>query len=146
MFANLNIFQTMQAKIEPMGVYTTLAIFLIPLAIAEIMGLYSGALILTGSVITGIIIYIIKIPVAGLTFWVFSFSKDKLLTLDWFETLFNLLIRFFDFIKATKIYRRVRYQIYKTKKYFRSLKGGTFKEDVNRVYTGLKDIFKVRAT
>ena len=98
---SLEILQGLQVKIESQSVYSTLGIFLVPLAIAEVMGLYSGALIVSGSLLVGIIIYIIKIPVAGLTFWIFSFSKDKLLTIDWFNTLYELMIRLFDWIKST---------------------------------------------
>jgi len=143
---SLEILQGVQAKIMLQSTYMILLIFLVPLAIAEVMGIYSGMLIVSGSLIMGVLLYIIKIPVAGLTFWIFSFSKDRLLTIDWFETLYDLMVRLFDWIKSTNIYRRVRYSIYRVKKYFKNLKGNGFREDIDHVYKGLVQIFKGRNT
>jgi hypothetical protein len=68
----------------------------------------------------------------------------KLLTIDWFETLYSLLIRFFDFIKDTKIYKNVKVRIKEIKKKIKeSLPGEKgFSKELNSVYISLKNIFK----
>jgi len=142
--ASLKILDGLQVKISKQTPYTTLAIFLIPLGIAEIMGIYSGMLFISGSVIAGAFLYALKIPIAGITFWIFSFTKEKLLTIDWFETLFSLLMRFIDFIKDTEIYKSVKIKIANYKLYLKSLLSGdgSLKEHINKVYEKIKDTFK----
>ena len=142
LLASLKILESVQAKIEAFDVYPTLAIFLVPLAVAEYMGIKSGVLILQGYLISGVILYALKVPVAGLTFWVFSFSKDKLLSIDWFETLYGLLMRLLDWIKATRIYRRVRVSIRNVKRYIKGFGSGNFKGQMKVTYDRIKTIFK----
>ena len=140
---DLKVFQKLQVVIEKQNTYATLVIFLVPLAIAEIMGLQSGVMMMTGSMIAGIILYIIKIPVAGLTFWIFSFSKDKLLTIDWFKTLYDLMIRFLDWIKATDIYKSVQVKLTWTKDFIKDLmpENGALVAEFKKIYSNIKDVF-----
>ena len=142
--ASLKILDGLQVKISEQTPYTTLAIFLIPLGVAEIMGIYSGMLFISGSLISGAFLYALKVPIAGITFWIFSFTKEKLLTIDWFETLFSLLMRFIDFIKNTEIYKSVKIKIEDYKMYLKSLfsGNGSLKEHINKVYTKMKDTFR----
>jgi len=142
--SKLKILDATKEKIIEQSAYTTLAIFLIPLAIAEGMGIYSGLLFVSGSIITGAFIYALKIPVAGITFWIFSFTKEKLLTIDWFETLYGLLIRFLDFVKSTEIYKNVKIKIEDVKASLKRMKPGNdgFSKEINHIYLGLKNIFK----
>ena len=142
------ILQSTKEKIMEQSPYATLAIFTIPLFIAEGMGFYSGYLFVSGSVMTGLFVYALKAPIAGITFWIFSFSKEKLLTIDWFETLFDLLMRFINFIKDTQIYKDVKLKIVNMKDSLKkSIKkmmpgGGGLSKEVAHVYSGLKNIFK----
>lgn len=145
----------LKAKIMKQTPYRTLTIFLIPLAIAEWMGIRSGVLFISGSIISAISLYIAKIPVAAITFWIFSFSKEKLLTIDWFATLYGLLIRFLNFIKNTDIYISVKAKLFEYKAYIKSKfnefkiyirsyfpeKGG-FKEHIQEVYINIKKTFQ----
>lgn len=139
----LKIFQRLQAKIEAQDTYQTLVIFLVPLGIAEAMGVYSGALILHGALTWGVILYILKVPVAGLTFWMFGFSKEKLLTIDWFATLYGLLIKGFDWIKATGIYKSVVIKTAEFKAYVKSLipTESVIKAEFIKIYTKIKAVF-----
>lgn len=116
--------ESVKAKIETKGTYETLVIFIIPLIIAELMGLYSGMLFVSGMVAPAVILYAVKIPVAGITFWIFSFIKEKLLTIDWFKVLYNLLMRFLDWIKSTAIYKRVKDKIANIKHSIKNLMPG----------------------
>jgi len=142
--SKLKILESTKETIMEQSAYTTLAIFLVPLAIAEGMGIYSGLLFVSGSILTGAFIYALKIPVAGITFWIFSFTKEKLLTIDWFETLFGLLMRFINFIKDTQIYKDVKLKIEEVKASLNRMKPGNdgFSKEINHVYAGLKNIFK----
>lgn len=144
--ASLEILQKLQVKIETLGLYEVLALFVGLFVIVEALGIYAGILFVSGSIISGVILYILKLPVAAFTFWIFSFTKEKLLTVAWFAGMYYYIMAKFDWVKSTRIYRRVRVQIYQTKKYFRNLKAGTFKEDINRVYNLLKELFKDKAT
>ena len=140
--ASLEILQGTQIWIETRGLYETLSIFVVLLTIAEFMGIYSGILIVSGAIISGVILYGIKVGVAGLTFWIFSFTKDKLLTISWFKTVYDLIIELFDWIKSTRIYRKVRYSVYRTKRYVNNLNSTGFKDDIEHVYKALTELFK----
>lgn len=140
--ASLEILQSTQIWIEARTVNSTLIIFGFLFIVAEVMGIYSGILIVSGAIISGAILYAIKAGIAGLTFWIFSFTKDKLLTIGWFKWSYDLIMKLFDWIKSTTIYRRVRVQIYRVKKYIRNLNGPGLKEDMQHVYDGLTNIFK----
>ena len=140
--STLNIFGKLQAKIEAQSVYTILGLFVSLFVVVELMGLWATGLFLTGSVIAGVIVYALKIPLAGFTFWMFSFTKEKLLTIEWFAAVYKLITQLFDWVKSTRIYRRVRVQIYSTKKYFKNVSTGSFKNDIKEIYIKLKDLFK----
>ena len=141
--SNLEIAKITKAKIEIQSINMTLLIFLLPLGVAEVMGIYSGMLIVSGSVIFGVFMYILKIPVAAITFWIFSFTKEKLLTIDWFKTIYDLLIRFLNFIKNTGVYKRVKTKIASIKEHVKRLnpKSGEFSEEMNYIYTSLTKLF-----
>jgi len=141
--SNLEIAKTTKAKIETQSINMTLLIFLLPLGVAELMGIYSGMLIVSGSIIFGVFIYLLKVPVAAITFWIFSFTKEKLLKIDWFKTIYDLLMRFLNFIKNTGVYKRVKTKIASIKKHVKRLnpKSGEFSEEINYIYTSLTNLF-----
>lgn len=140
--ATLDIFGKLQVKIESQNVYTILGLFVSLFVIVELMGLWATGLFLTGSVIAGVVVYGLKVPLAGFVFWMFSFTKDKLLTIEWFATVYGLIVQLFDWVKATRIYRRVKVQIYMTKKYFKNATAGSFKDDIKNTYRKMKEVFK----
>ena len=144
-FASLKAFQKLQVKIEAYSAYQTLAIFLVLFGVVEIAGIYAGILLVSGSVITATLLYASKMPLAALTFWIFGFTKDKLLTIDWFASLYGLVIQAFDWVKSTSMYRKVKYSVYRAKRYLKNLKSSGFKEDIARIYRGLQTIFKREA-
>ena len=140
--ASLKILQTVQIKIEEKTAYQTLVIFLGLFIVVELAGIYAGILALQGALIWAGILYASKIPLAGFTFWIFGFTKDKLLTIDWFDSLYSLVLRLFNFIKSTRIYRKVNYSVYRTKRVFKNMKKSSLKNDINHVYVNLTNIFK----
>jgi len=142
--ASLKVLEKVQENIMKLDVYPTLAVFLVPLAIAEFMGIKSGALIITGELFWGVVVYALKIPVAGLTFWVFSFSREKLLSIDWFNTLYELLMRFLDWVKSLKIYKSVKVKIRWAKIKVKKLspKNGGLSTEMKKVYEAMAHVFK----
>jgi len=140
---SLKALEGVKKTITELDPYPTLVVFIIPLIIAELMGIRSGALVISGHLVMGAIIYAMKIPVAGLTFWVFSFSKDKLLTIDWFKTLYELLMEFISWVKNTYPYRRttVNYKILK-RKLRRILKKENSSKELKKVYSTIKSLFQ----
>jgi len=143
-FASLKVFIKLQAWIEKQDTISTLVYFMLPFIAAELLSIYSGTLIVTGHIMVGLALYIAKIPVAGVAFWIFSFSKDKLLSLDWFNTLYLLVIRGFDWIKSTAIYKRVKANIAKIKEYINNLKGegDGIGSRFSKIYIDLKKLFE----
>ena len=142
--SKLKLFVKFEAWLTTQNTITTLGFFLAPFIAAELLSIYSGGLIITGHILIGITLYIAKIPVAGIAFWIFSFSKEKLLSLDWFNTIYKLIIKGFDWVKSTKIYDRVQKKIEAIKKYLKELKGQSdgFSVRFNKIYQDLKKIFE----
>lgn len=142
--AGFKTIQRLQTWIEAQNTITTLGFFLAPFVVAEALGIWSTGQLVVGHVGTAIFLYVLKIPVAGGAFWVFSFSKEKLLTLDWFKTAYELIMKGFDWVKATKIYGKVQARITKVKEYIANLKGegdGIGSRFTN-IYKELKKLFE----
>ena len=139
-FSGLSIMQKLQVKIENQTAYETLGWFLVLFAFVEILGIYAGILMVSGAVIWGVVTYATKIPIAAFAFWIFNFSEQKLLTIDWFATIYNLLLRFLNWIKSRRIYRKTVYSTYLIKRYLKKLfkTEGSLKEDIKRIYDNLK--------
>lgn len=142
-FVSLEMFQRLQAHIELQSLNTILAIFVGLFGLVELLGFYAGALLLSGSISWAITLYVAKAPLAGFVFWMFSFTKDKLLTIEWFAWSYNKLMAGFDWVKATKIYGSVQAKVTEFKIYVKGLVGtdGAFKSEVTRIYAKIKDIF-----
>jgi len=136
------ILTTIEQTIKEQNPYTTLTIFLLPLGIAELMGIYSGMLFISGSMLLGAIVYALKIPIATITFWIFSFSKEKLFTIDWFKTLYDLLMRFINFIQNTEIYKSVKLKIKKIKAKIKKImkEKGTLSKEMKKTYDKIKSL------
>ncbi len=142
--SSLKILERIQLNIMKLDAYPTLAVFAVPLVIAEFMGIKSGAMILTGSLFWGVVLYALKVPIAGLTFWIFSFTKEKLLTIDWFETLYNLLMRLLDWTKNTKIYKSVKIKIRWAKIKIKKLspKNRGLSIEIKKLYSTISNVFR----
>ncbi len=101
---SLKILQKLQLFINKTNRYIILAIFISLLFSVEIAGLTAGIFFVQGKVIFGTLLYMIKIPIAGFTFWLFRVSKNKLLSFEWFSWSYNQLMRGIDWLKSTDIY------------------------------------------
>lgn len=101
---SFKIFQSIEVLILKLHVYIILVLFLVLLAIAEVLGIMAFALIGKGLVASGVILYISKIPLVSLTFWLFKISKDNLLTIKWFNSIYTMIIKILDMINGSKYY------------------------------------------
>jgi len=93
--SELQIFKNLTPKILSLNPYIILLIFIIPFILVELLGVYAGIIFISGHVIFGIFLYLLKIPIAALIFWFFNVTKEKLLEFTWFSFIYEKLI-FFD--------------------------------------------------
>lgn len=103
------------------------------------MGIYSGLLFVQGAIVMAVSLYILKAIVAGFTFWIFSFAKEILITIDWFNTLYQLFLKFTNYLTSHEYYISIKTKAKKVKDYISSLKG---KSNFKRKYEDIKKVFK----
>jgi hypothetical protein len=101
----LRVLQRLKIYVDRADRYTTLTIFIALLLSVEGAGLVAGVLFVQGQVIFGTLLYAIKIPIAGFTFWLFKVSKSKLLSFNWFSLSYNRLTGGIEWLKSTDIYK-----------------------------------------
>lgn len=101
---SLDIFISAEHIILKFNTNVILVGFLILLILSEIFGIIAVTLIGKGLVISGISLYLAKIPLVSLTFWLFKISKDKLLKINWFNTIYLFVIKILNIIKYSKYY------------------------------------------
>lgn len=102
---SLQILQKLQLLINKSNRYIVLSIFISLLLSVEGAGLIAGLFFVQGKIILGGLLYMVKIPIAGFTFWLFSVSKAKLLSFDWFAWAYDKLMSVIDLLKSTDIYK-----------------------------------------
>lgn len=93
--------------------YLLLTVFIVILALAEAMGLLAGLCFLEGYFISGILVYILKIPVAAFTFWLFDLTKAQLMTFAWLKTAYEWIMRMIDKLLNSAIHVYIRSKIIK---------------------------------
>lgn len=139
------ILKNLEQKILEINHYILLIIFLSFFVIVELIGIYAAILFATGKIITSIIVYSSKIPVAVFTFWFFKITKEKLFEFVWFKYLYNLLMNIIDKLKESAIYVNVKNKIHEFKKLIKSNFSKTKGEITQRIYDiyeNLKNKFK----
>ncbi len=150
---SLKILQKVEMTIHKLHRILLLIIFLTLFIQVELLSIFAVALFAKGQVYSGVLLYMGKIPIGAFTFWLFRISKDKLMTFDWFKTLYNFIMEIIDKIKASEIYQKIkvktktikqyikeRIKIFKTK-YFSD--GNNIKEKIKNIYASIKKIFKL---
>jgi len=103
---DLHILQTLQKKLTTVNRYTILSIFMILLISVEGAGIIAGIMAVKGMVVTAMLLYILKIPIAAFTFWLFRATESKLLSFGWFKYSYEKLINTFSWIKEREIYKK----------------------------------------
>ena len=144
----LNILQQLQTKLVGVNRYIILILFVLLFVVEEIAGIFAGLLFVKGLILLGILVYMLRIPIVGFTFWLFHATESKLLSFEWFKWIYTLIVRFFDWVKSRDIYKKViqikasikeNIKIYKQ----RYLSGnGKIVSDLKKLYHILKSRFK----
>ncbi len=101
----LHILQVMQKKLQGINRYVILVLFTVLLVGVELAGVTAGIMALNGMVVSAVLLYALKIPIAAFTFWLFSVTKGKLLSFAWFKWTYQKVIDFFSWIKEREIYQ-----------------------------------------
>ena len=146
--SNLELFRDLEPKIMALNSYLILFIFLIPFIIVELLGIYAGILFISGNILLGLLVYVLKIPIAVVIFWFFNITKDVLLQFRWLNFIYKNLILIIEKIKHCRIYVMIqdKTSIVKDeiKKIFFTSKID-FKEKVIEIYKLLKDKFNKKS-
>ena len=123
--------------------YMLLAIFMIPFALMEVSSIYAGAALFSGSIITGLGLYTIKLLLTAPVVIIFNSGK-KILVSFWvvkygYGTILNL--------KRSKIFKSVKKFTANLKESFITFKedylnatDGNFSESIKKMYSDIKTV------
>jgi hypothetical protein len=102
--------------------------------------------------LTGMMLYGAKIPVAAFTFWLFKTAKPQLMTIGWFAWSYEKTMKFIDKLKAWPVYietmARLKRMKHAFKVFFKRLKArffdkeGRFVRSMKRLYRSIKRALK----
>lgn len=144
--SELQISKNLTPKILSLNPYLILLIFIIPFILVELLGVYAGIIFISGHVIFGIFLYLLKIPIAALIFWFFNVTKEKLLEFTWFSFIYEKLIFLINKIKMSKAYLLIKEKTIILKKELKEeifISKNRLKEKIVRIYRLLKNKFKL---
>lgn len=148
----LRLLQRLQKKLQSVNRYVILILFVLLLVGVESAGIMAGVMVVKGMVLSAILLYALKIPIAAFTFWLFRATEKKLLSFGWFHYLYEKVLALFVWIKSREIYRRtaqatkrVKVQTKDTMRYFkqRYLSGeNTLSKRFKRLYRFVKRVIR----
>jgi hypothetical protein len=101
----LRLLQKLQEKLQSVNRYVILILFMLLLIGVEAAGVTAGIMAVKGMVLSAVLLYALKIPIAAFTFWLFRATEEKLLSFGWFKYLYEKIVAFFAWIKSRKIYQ-----------------------------------------
>lgn len=138
---SLHITQKLEALLNSFNPKILLVIFVILLLGVEGAGLLAGFFFVKGYILLGLLLYIIKIPIAGFTFWIFKVSKSKLLKFSWFNWAYKRLMDWIEWLKSTDIYKSSREMLTSMKLKFLDIKKRYFSKE-SRFTSELKTFYQ----
>lgn len=118
----LKILQKLEAKLENVNPSSILFMFVVLLTMVEAFGVYAGVLFVSGQILSGLVLYMAKIPIAAFTFWLFRVTEDKLMQFGWFKWIYEWVMRAIDWIKASEIHRRTMERLVRMKRRIKAFK------------------------
>jgi hypothetical protein len=139
--SELKLLKRLEIYLQKVDSKIILVVFIVIFALVESLGLYAGALFLSGKPLHGAVIYAFKIPVAAFTFWMFGATKSKLLEFNWFKKSYYFTVGVIDKIKNSQIYLSIKDRSAKIKKYVKNNilnKKGTIKDRIKAIYRKFK--------
>ena len=113
----LKLLKTLSILLEKVDSRVILSIFVVIFVIAEVLGTYAAILFVKGSVSLAVIIYALKIPLAGFAFWLFNEKKERLLRFRWFKLSYEFIMKWIEVVKNSQIYQLIKYKASLAKKY-----------------------------
>ena len=146
---SLKVIQKLETKIQHTNRYVLLIVFLVLLLGVEGAGLLAGAFFVQGEILFGLLLYIVKIPIAAFVFWLFKAAKKRLLSFEWFNWAYAKLMFGLDWLKETSIYKQTMQYMSELKntikdkwkkikeKYFKE--DGSFTEELKSFYIYMKN-------
>ncbi len=118
---SLRLLQALEHVVRRMNRYLILVLFVLLFGGVELAGVTAGVLVVQGMVLSGLLLYGLKIPIAAFTFWLFGVSREKLLSFPWFHWTYERILTLFDWFKATDVYRHSMRALRNVKTRFRRL-------------------------
>lgn len=110
-FKSLIVLEPLKKTFLQMHRYLLLAVFIGILLLAEALGLLAGYCFIEGYFATGIVVYVLKIPVAAITFWLFELTKIQLLTFSWLKTVYEWIMHMIDKLLNSAIHVYIKRRI-----------------------------------
>ncbi len=148
---SLKIIQKVELFIHNQHRLMLLTFFVIIFTIFEFLGFAAVAFLAKGDIYSGLFLYICKIPVGIVTFWLFRISKDKLITYHWFKITYNFVIKVIDKIKKSQIYQNIKSKTHHMKAYLKEKvkifktkylqKNSNIKIKIKKIYQSIKRYF-----
>lgn len=141
---SLEILQKLKHKLEFVNSKVILFIFMLLFILVEGLGIYAGMLFVSGYVMSGVVLYISKIPIAAFTFWLFRVTEDKLMEFEWFAKTYKLFLKLIVKIKSLEFYKKTIEIIKKFKIKVRDFKEKYFSdksifiEKIRNLYKSIK--------
>ena len=103
-FKKLHLYQATLEWIQAQNKYLILTIFILFFGISEILGLWALALLSEGFVSLFVAIYIIKFIPVAVAFTILENSKERLLTIGWFPSLYNFTMKILHIIRRNSLF------------------------------------------
>lgn len=109
-FKSLIVLEPLSKTFLRMNRYLLLTVFIFILLLAEAMGLLAGYCFIEGYFMLGGFVYVLKVPVAAFTFWLFDLTKTQLMTFSWLKTAYEWLLSIIDKLlnSAIHVYIKTR--------------------------------------
>ena len=108
---SLKALERVERWLQGVNRYVILAVFAVMLGSVEAFGLYAGYMFISGHLLTGMALYLAKIPVAAFTFWMFRVSKEKLMRFGWFAWSYGKVMAAIEWLKALEVYRQTMHRL-----------------------------------
>jgi len=112
---SLKALEKIEVWLQRVNAGIILVLFVMLLLSVEMLGVYAGIMFVSGHVLTGVMIYAGKIPIAAFTFWMFRATENKLMRFGWFKWSYEKIMAGIDWIKALDIYNKTISTLKETK-------------------------------
>ncbi len=149
---SLKALEKIEVWLQGVNAGIILVLFVLLLLSVEMLGIYAGIMFVSGHVLTGLMIYAGKIPIAAFTFWMFRATENKLMRFGWFKWSYEKIMAGIDGIKALEIYKKtiltLKHTKHQIKVFFRAVKIRYFSREspfvlrLKRLYRTIKEALK----